>query len=174
MEDVWKIYDLLSRDICSALWGTYQHDGSGMCCGCERIDRSTFYCRLLLISCTEYHRMYFYICNETNPCIAGQDCSVFFQFKAVGFYLWTGREFSDSSAAHDTESRIPRHQLHASAIVPRPSHNRGPGLIPWTYKVPCYLPQFEQWAATQTGEFWNVWIADCNLIGRSWSLFIVL
>lgn len=56
-----------------------------MCCGCERIDRSTFYCRLLLISCTEYHRMYFYICNETNPCIAGQDCSVFFSSKLLGF-----------------------------------------------------------------------------------------
>lgn len=84
-----------------------------------------------------------------------------FQFQAVGFYLWTGREFPDSSAAHDPEPRIPCHQLHASAIVPGPSDNRGARLIPWTYKVPCYLPQLQQWAAAQTGESWDVWTAGC-------------
>jgi hypothetical protein len=79
-----------------------------------------------------------------------------FQFKAVGFYLWPGGEFPDSSAAHDPEPRISCHQLHAAAVIPGPSDNRCAGLIPQTYKVPRYLPQLKQWIAAQTGEFWKV------------------
>jgi len=66
-------------------------------------------------------------------------CVTLFQFEAAGFYLWAGGEFTDGPATHDPESRVPCHQLHASAIVQRPPDNRGAWLVPWTYKVPCYL-----------------------------------